>query len=51
MIDGALSSTSLTKRMTALKREPRPYSARYVPASTPIGPPIRMPIRVMTALP
>ena len=51
MIDGALSSTSLTNRITMLRRASRPYSARYVPASTPTGPPIRMPISVMMALP
>ncbi len=51
MIDGALSNTSFTKRMTALSREPRPYSARYVPASIPIGAPIKMPMSVITTLP
>ena len=28
MIDGALNSTSLMKRMAAARREPRPYSER-----------------------
>src|ERR1700722_18195181 len=51
MMEGADSSTSLMKRISVLTREPRPYSARYVPASTPIGEPIRMPSKVMTALP
>jgi len=51
MMDGALSSTSFTKRMTMLSLESRPYSARYVPASTPIGAPMKMPRIVITALP
>src|SRR5258708_20941823 len=51
MIEGALNSTSLMKRMTVLRRELRPYSARYVPASTPMGDPIRMPSSVIIPLP
>ena len=38
-------------RTAAESFESWPYSARYVPASTPIGEPIRMPSSVITALP
>src|SRR6202522_4852457 len=51
MMDGALKSTSLMKRITVLKYDLRPYSAKYVPARTPMGDPIRIPRSVMTALP
>src|ERR1700693_4735006 len=51
IIEGALKSTSLMKRTSVLNRELRPYSARYVPAKTPIGEPIKMPSKVITPLP
>jgi hypothetical protein len=38
-IDGALSSTSETKRVTLPSAELRAYSARKVPAMSPIGVP------------
>jgi len=37
--------------MTVLRRELRAIFARYVPASTPMGEPIRMPSSVITPLP
>ena len=51
MIEGALRSTSFMNRIVALSSERRPYSAKYVPASKPIGEPMAMPSSVMTALP
>jgi len=51
MIEGALSWTSFMKRTTVLSRLPCPYSAKYVPASNPIGAPIKIPSAVMMTLP
>ena len=42
---------SLRKRIRAASFEPRPYSARKVPAMTPTGVAITMPIPVRTRLP
>src|ERR1700722_15605054 len=50
-IDGADSNTSDTKRTALASGEVAPYSARYVPASSPIGVPIRVPIPVWINVP
>ena len=50
-IDGADSRMSLMKRIVSPMKRLFAYSARYVPAATPIGVPIRIAISDMIALP